>query len=124
LGVWQDARQLNRECRDVLQRLRAEGQPELAFRLQEDLLSVPATIAEGAARGSDEDFDDFLGRAQSDLVRLASNLYVGVDLAWITESEVGPFLDHIDRLLGRIYALRRSMSQRMEANPAQALTAS
>ncbi|HOW66687.1 MAG TPA: four helix bundle protein [Candidatus Paceibacterota bacterium] len=120
LGVWQDALLLSRQCMETLQKLRAEGQTEWAARFQEDLWLVSASIAEGASRGSDQDFNGFLDDAQGRLIRLASHLYVAIELAWLSANEAEGMLDLIDRLVGRIFALRRSMSQRQEANGSRA----
>ena len=60
LQVWQLAMQVAEEVYELLVDLPREERYELASQLQGCAVSVPSNIAEGAGRGTDKEFANFL----------------------------------------------------------------
>ena len=87
MKVWQEARQLTNN----LYRLTQLGHFAKDFGLRDQMrrasVSVMSNIAEGYERGTNKEFIHFLNYAKGSVGELRSQLYVALDLEYITQTE-------------------------------------
>jgi four helix bundle protein len=85
----------------------------LTSQIRRAAVSVPANIAEGAARQSDKEFIYFLSKAQGSASELETELVIAYRLEYLTHSrfvELQAMLDKIGRL---ITGLSRHLKRRV-----------
>jgi four helix bundle protein len=87
MPVWQDARELT----NLIYRLTEEGKFSRDFGLRDQIrravISVLSNIAEGYERTTKKEFAIFLGYAKGSAGELRSQLYIALDLKYITQEE-------------------------------------
>ncbi|MFH0990831.1 MAG: four helix bundle protein [bacterium] len=87
MPVWQDARKLT----SIIYRLTAKGKLSsdygLKDQMQRSAVSVMSNIAEGYERHTKKEFIAFLYHAKGSVGELRSQLYVALDLQYISQSE-------------------------------------
>ena len=74
----------------------------LTSQIRRAAVSIPANIAEGAARESAKEFAHFLSNAQGSASELATELLIAYRLGFLTEkdySALNPELDNIGRMI-------------------------
>jgi four helix bundle protein len=74
----------------------------LTSQIRRAAVSIPANIAEGAARESPKEFAHFLSNAQGSASELATELLIAFRLGFLTEkdySTLNPELDNISRMI-------------------------
>src|SRR5918998_4004138 len=84
----------------------------LTSQIRRAAVSVPANIAEGAARDSPKEFRHFLSNAQGSASELATELLIARRLGFLTEQgyrSVNTELDHIGRM---IFGLSQHLKQK------------
>jgi len=86
----------------------------LTQQISKAAVSVPANIAEGAARQSDKEFLYFLSNAQGSASELSTELLIAFELGLTQQqhSEANEDLDHIGRM---IYGLSQKVKTRLAA---------
>jgi four helix bundle protein len=119
LEVWRDACALNQEIHRLVQNLAGSDNNSLPALIQHSALSVSAGIAEGATRGSDDDFARALERVHGTLMQLGSHLYVAQDVGYFKPAQTESAMDQIERLGARLIAFRRSFFAKAKNEPAQ-----
>ncbi|MGH9340692.1 MAG: four helix bundle protein [Acidobacteriota bacterium] len=86
----------------------------LAAQMQRAAVSVPSNIAEGAARHSKKEFLKFIYIAKGSLSELDTQIEIGRDLGFLSDSSSTKLLEligEIDRLLtGLISSIRRKLT--------------
>ena len=80
-------------------------------------ISVSSNIAEGSGRNSDKDFAHFLEQSYGSLMEVASVFYLGLDEGYVTETELDPLFDEIEKLAKRIASLNRSLAVERTKTP-------
>ncbi len=100
LRVWREAITLARQLYQFVERLPAREQFGLAQQLRRAAVSIPANIAEGAARGSRREFLHFLSIAQGSLAEANTHLTLASELHGI---------DAGDELMRRVVAIHRML---------------
>ena len=87
LAFWQQARELTRLIYALTQKDGFAKDYGLKDQIQRAAVSVMSNIAEGFSRGTNVEFLQFLFIAKGSLSEVQSQLYVALDLAYITEDE-------------------------------------
>jgi four helix bundle protein len=79
------------------------------------VVSIPANIAEGAARQTKKEFTQFLHVAQGSLSELDTHMEISIRLKYITEENllnIVPEMDKIDKMLsGLTKSLKRGVAK-------------
>jgi len=87
LHIWQAARELVQ----IVYRHTTQGGFERDFALRDQIrravISIMSNIAEGFSAGSDAEFIRFLGCARRSLSETHSQLYIALDLSYITKDD-------------------------------------
>ena len=117
LTVWQEARALNRTIYGLTETFPDHELYAMTSQLRRASVSVSANIAEGAGRNSDKDFAHFLEQAYASLMEVASLLYLSLDESYVTENEMSPPLDQLEKLGRQIAALNRALPVKSSKTP-------
>ncbi len=107
LAVWQQGVELVADVYSMSRELPADERFGLTSQMRRAAISVPANIAEGAARGSRAEFARFVLIARGSLAELETHLYVANRLGFVTEPQV--LLDRVASLRGMLINLHRSL---------------
>src|SRR5258708_17864426 len=112
LIAWQKARAL---CKAVYLATQGRGFPRdfgLARQIQRAAVSTMSNIAEGYERGTPGEFHQFLSIAKSSCAEVRSQLFVALDVGYLSETEFTLLLsqaEEVSRILG---GLRASVARR------------
>lgn len=110
LVVWQKGIDLAK----LLYSLAATLPPEEKFvpvsQLRRAAVSVPSNIAEGQARHTTGEFIQFISHAKGSVAELDTQLYLSVQLGFITENLAAPSFALIGDLRRMLNALRRRLN--------------
>jgi len=87
LVFWQQARELTRAIYTLTQKNGFSRDYGLKDQIQRAAVSIMSNIAEGFSRGTNVEFSQFLFIAKGSLSEVQSQLYVALDLAYITQDE-------------------------------------
>ena len=87
IKAWQEARELVKEIYSVTNKGKFARDFGLRDQIRRASASVMSNVAEGYARSSDKEFARFLSIALGSTAEVQSQLYVALDLAYITEAE-------------------------------------
>ena len=78
--------------------------------MRRSAVSMPSNISEGAARGGDREFIQFLNIARGSLSELETQLLISHDLGYIRT--IANIQERVDRLFALIGGLLRSLKNR------------
>jgi four helix bundle protein len=114
LALWKRAVEFVVKLYKVTSHFPKEEKFGLTSQIRRAGVSVPANIAEGAARQSDKEFLHFLSNAQGSASELSTELLIASKLGYLTTkeySEVMSELDHIGRML---FGLSKNVKTRLK----------
>lgn len=117
LEVWQEARKINQVIYRLTKKFPREEIYAMTSQIRRASVSVSSNIAEGSERNSDRDFAHFLEQSYGSLMELASIFFLSMDEGYVTETELGPVLDEMERLAKRIASLNRSLEVKTSKTP-------
>jgi four helix bundle protein len=120
LKAWQEAMQLVKEIYRVTRDFPKEEIFGLVSQMRRAAVSIPSNISEGAARGGDREFIQFLIIARGSLSELETQLLISKDLGYLTpnsspltpHSGVPDIQERIERLFALIGGLLRNLRER------------
>lgn len=101
LIAWQKARVLIKEVYDITNKGEFARDFGLRDQIRRAAVSVMSNIAEGYERNSPGDFYRFLMIAKASCAEVRSQLYVALDVGYLTEGEFKPLIT-ISTEVGRI----------------------
>ena len=110
LDVWKLSMELCRDVYELTSRLPAEERYGLTSQLRRAAVSIPSNIAEGAARSTSSEFNQFLSIAQGSLAELDTQLDLCTNsLHLLDDQDVDKLMEKVERVGQMITALRRSL---------------
>ena len=115
LEVWNDARNLVKMIY-----LHTNNFPErerfgLSSQMQRAVVSIVSNIAEGVSRNSVKEKIRFVELAYGSLMELYCQLYVSVDLAYLTPNTFTLIRVEIDKIANKANALKRSFIKQLNS---------
>jgi four helix bundle protein len=114
LRVWQTGMELAEEAYRLSQQLPRYETYGLAGQIQRAVISIPANIAEGHARGSTKDFLRYLAIAQGSLAELETHLLLAERLHYCDEVHISPILSKCTQEAKMLRSLRKRLRSRLE----------
>lgn len=105
LDVWVDARKLVKSIYLLTNQLPESEKFGLISQINRSVISIPANIAEGAAKDSQKDFIRFLQISLGSAFELETHLTLCKDLDFINETDSTDIIENIQVLQKRIYSL-------------------
>ena len=109
LVVWKKAMDLVVDVYALSDRFPRREDFRLTAQLTRAVVSVPANIAEGNARGSLREYAHFLAISKGSLMEAETYLYLAIRLGYITAEDARPPLDLIIEISKMLTALRRRL---------------
>ncbi len=83
----------------------------LTSQLRRAAVSVPANIAEGSKRRTNQDFARFLNISEGSLSETDYLLLCSKDLGYLSDVALAPLADEVDQLNRMLYTLRRRVER-------------
>ena len=116
MKAWQEAMELVKEIYRVTRDFPKEEIYGLVSQMRRAAVSIPSNISEGAARGGDREFIQFLIIARGSLSELETQLLISNDLGYMRDAP--DIHERIDRLFSLIGGLLRSIRERVNTKNA------
>ncbi len=110
LEVWKEGRILSKDIYLLTKTLPDDEKFGLISQIKRCVISIPANIAEGAAKNSQKDFARFLQISLGSCFELESHLILCMDLEIINNLETIGNLKNIQQLQKKIYSLIKYVS--------------
>ena len=105
LEIWKEARRLTREIYRLTSGSQFSKDFNLRGQIQSAAVSVMSNIAEGFERGGNQEFGHFLYVAKGSCGEVRSQLYVAVDLGYLSTKESVELMNSFKRLSSMIGSL-------------------
>ncbi len=105
LNVWKRSIQLTVEFYIITKSFAIDERFGLVSQMRKSAISVPSNIAEGAGRRSNKEFAHFLGIAHGSICELESQLYVSLNLEFITSIDFNRITEQLTEIQKMLYAL-------------------
>jgi len=112
LIVWQKSRCLVNDIYKLTQKFPVDEKFGLTQQIRRAAVSIPSNIAEGSGRGTNNDFLHFIDIANGSAFEVETQLYLALDLEYISQSEfedIAKKLLDVERL---IYNFKKSLSNK------------
>jgi four helix bundle protein len=114
LIAWQKARELNREIYAATSTGQISRDFSFVNQIRSAAASVMSNIAEGFERGGPAEFHQFLVISKGSCGEVRSNLYIALDVGYLSEREskrLGEMAENTGKIIG---ALRASVQKRRD----------
>ena len=112
LDVWLDARLFVKEIYTITKLFPSEERYNLCSQIQRASISIVSNIAEGLSRNSDKEKIRFIEIAYGSLMEVYCQIYISVDLLYITAQQFDDLKSSIDKIANKLNALNRSIAHR------------
>ncbi len=111
LLVWHRAMEMT----EALARVEvARGNADLAQQMRSAAVSVVSNLAEGAERGGDAEFANFLAIAAGSAAEVQTQVRIGVRIGALRRDRIGEVLGLAQQVGWMLRGLRKAVAQRME----------
>ena len=111
LIAWQKARVMTRDIYLATRKSAFARDFGLSSQIQRASVSVMSNIAEGFERGNRGEFQQFLGFARSSCGEVRSDLYVALDVGYLTESQFEAHYAQAEEVARIVSGLRASVNR-------------
>ena len=98
INSWQKARVFTKEIYQITERLNLKKDFDFVRQIRRASLSISSNIAEGFERNTDKEFIHFLYIAKASAGEVRSQLYLALDLDYITKKEFEELLEAITEI--------------------------
>jgi four helix bundle protein len=112
LDVWNKAIDLVMTCYKATETFPKEERFGLTSQIRRAAVSIPANIAEGAARDSQKEFTYFLSNAQGSASELETELLIAHKLGYLAETNHTALRASLDSIGRMIVGLSKSIKRR------------
>jgi four helix bundle protein len=112
LNVWQRAVSLVLAIYKGTQSFPSEERFGLTSQIRRAAVSIPANIAEGAARDSQKEFTHFLSNAQGSASELETELLIAEKLGYLDAKHYATMRSEIDSVGRMIFGLSQSIKRK------------
>ncbi|MDO8540442.1 MAG: four helix bundle protein [Opitutaceae bacterium] len=110
LIVWQKGIELAKLLYPLTAGLPPDEKFGLVSQIRRAAVSVPSNIAEGQARHTTGEFVQFISHAEGSVAELDTQLYLSVELGFVTTEQATPSFELIGDLRRMLNALRRRLT--------------
>ncbi len=110
LDVWQDARNLVKNIYRLTEKFPDKEKYGICSQIQRAVVSIVSNIAEGTSRFSKNEQIRFIEISYGSLMEVYCQLYVSLDLEYISKSDFYKIKKQINKISNKLNALRRSLS--------------
>jgi four helix bundle protein len=117
LVAWQKAMGLARAAYAATKTFPKEEVFGLTSQMRRAAVSVPANIAEGAARGTTKEFLQFLMIARGSLAELGTLVTLANDLGYLDRAQQGAFSQDLKEVSGLVGGLINALRRRSAMSP-------
>lgn len=114
LIAWQKARELTRLVYTVTRKPEFARDYGLSSQIQRAAVSVMSNIAEGFERGGRAEFHQFLVVAKASCAEVRSQLYIALDVGYLTQSEFDQLLTKAAELARILGGLRSAVERQLD----------
>jgi four helix bundle protein len=111
LIAWQKARELTKEIYKITDSGKFSKDFRLCAQIEAASVSAMSNIVEGFERGRRDEFHQFLSVAKGSCGEVRSQLYVALDVGYISQNEFEVLLARTEELSKIIGGLRQSVSK-------------
>jgi len=111
LKVWQEAMGLAKDIYSTTKSFPGEEKYGLTSQINRCSISIPSNIAEGAGRGTDKDFNQFLNIALGSAFELETQLLLSNDFNYITKEQTQLLTEKVCKVQRMINGLKKSVLQ-------------
>jgi four helix bundle protein len=110
LTVWQRTRVFVKDLYLLTQKFPNEEKFGLTKQIRRASVSIFSNIAEGSGRNTKPDFVHFLDMANGSAFEVETQLYVAIDLEYISPQEFENLLFQLQEIKKMLYNLRKSLT--------------
>ena len=111
LIAWQKARELTKEIYSLTDQGKFSKDFKLSAQIESASVSIMSNIAEGFERGRRDEFHQFLSIAKGSCGEVRSQLYVALDIGYISQQSFDTLISKTEELSKIIGGLRASVSK-------------
>lgn len=112
LIVWQKSMEAAAEIYKLVKRLPKEEMYALSDQMRRAAISIPSNIAEGQARNSSKEFNQFLAIAKGSKAELETQLFLCVKVGYLTDNDIAIAIN----LLIEIGKIINTLQQKLTTN--------
>ena len=105
LTVWQDARKFTNKIYNLTNKFPKEELYGLTSQIRRASVSIMSNIAEGFDRRSDKELSNFLSIARGSSSEVQNDLYIALDLNYISQVEFNKFYQKAKKIAQQINGL-------------------
>lgn len=105
LPVWQDARKFTNKIYILTNKFPKEELYSLTSQIRRAAVSIMSNIAEGFDRRSDKELTNFLSIARGSSSEVQNDLYIALDLNYISQVEFNQFYQEAKKIAQQINGL-------------------
>jgi len=109
LAVWQKVRDFVKDLYLLTKKFPSEEKFGLTQQIRRASISIFSNIAEGAGRNTAPDFARFLDIANGSAFEVETQLYVAIDLEYISQQEFESITVQLQEIEKMLYNLRKSL---------------
>ena len=109
LIVWQKSRSLVKDIYELTKKIPDDERFGLTQQIRRASVSIPSNIAEGSGRGTNNDFLRFIDIANGSSFEVETQLYLALDLEYISQSEFEEVVTKLLNVERLIYNFRQSL---------------
>ena len=109
LILWKETKKLTRDIYAIAYKLPHYELYALSSQIRRAVVSIGSNIAEGAGRGTTRDYIHFLYNAKGSAFEVEAQLYLSIELGFVSEKDAGEALLQEKRVAWMVYRLIQAL---------------